>query len=103
MDVKDGLANVMPNNVIEKLCTELNATETRFPRTNLRMVFKLGVQSRINLKSWRSGCLKVGKNACPPYMAAYLLEIFLYPGRIGKGTRCILGYNQTKMTDKRLN
>jgi len=28
--------------VIEKLCTELNATETRFPRTNLRMVYKVG-------------------------------------------------------------
>ena len=36
------LANVMSDNVIEKLCTELNATETRFPRTNLRMVFKVG-------------------------------------------------------------
>ena len=36
------LANVMSDNVIEKLCTELNATETRFPRTNLRMVFKIG-------------------------------------------------------------
>jgi hypothetical protein len=28
--------------VIEKFCAELNATETRFPRTNLRMVFKVG-------------------------------------------------------------
>jgi len=36
------LANVMSNNVIEKLCTQLNATETRFPRTNLHMVFKVG-------------------------------------------------------------
>lgn len=36
------LANVMSDNVIEKFCTELNATETRFPRTNLRMVFKVG-------------------------------------------------------------
>jgi hypothetical protein len=36
------LANVMSDNVIEKFCDELNATETRFPRTNLRMVFKLG-------------------------------------------------------------
>ena len=35
------LANVMSDNVIEKFCTELNATETRFPRTNLRMVFKV--------------------------------------------------------------
>jgi len=34
------LANVMSDNVIEKLCTELNATETLFPRTNVRMVFK---------------------------------------------------------------
>ena len=36
------LANVMSDNVIEKLCTQLNATETRFPRTNLRMVFNVG-------------------------------------------------------------
>jgi hypothetical protein len=36
------LANVMSDNVIEKFCTELNATETRFPRTNLRMIFKVG-------------------------------------------------------------
>jgi Transposase protein len=36
------LANIMSDNVIEKLCTQLNATETRFPRTNLRMVFKVG-------------------------------------------------------------
>jgi hypothetical protein len=28
--------------VIEKLCEELNATETIFPRTNLRLVLKLG-------------------------------------------------------------
>jgi uncharacterized protein (DUF2267 family) len=27
------LANVMSDKVIEKLCDELNATETRFPRT----------------------------------------------------------------------
>jgi hypothetical protein len=27
--------------VIEKLCEELNATETIFPRTNLRLVLKL--------------------------------------------------------------
>jgi len=36
------LANVMSDNVIQKLCTELNATETRFPRTSLSMVFKVG-------------------------------------------------------------
>lgn len=36
------LANIMSDNVIEKLCTLLNATETVFPRTNLRMVFKIG-------------------------------------------------------------
>jgi len=35
-------ASVMSDKVIEKLCTELNATETLFPRTNLRMVFKVG-------------------------------------------------------------
>jgi len=32
----------MSDKVIEKLCIELNATETLFPRTNLRMVFKVG-------------------------------------------------------------
>ena len=36
------LAYVMSDKVIEKLCVELNATETRFPRTNLIMVFKVG-------------------------------------------------------------
>ena len=36
------LANVMSDKVIEKLCLELNATETLFPRTNLRMIFKVG-------------------------------------------------------------
>ena len=35
-------ASVMSDKVIEKLCIELNATETLFPRTNLRMVFKVG-------------------------------------------------------------
>jgi hypothetical protein len=35
-------ANVATNQVIEKLCEELNATETVFPRTNLRLVLKLG-------------------------------------------------------------
>ncbi len=36
------LANVMSDKVIEKLCVELSATETRFPRTNLIMIFKVG-------------------------------------------------------------
>ena len=36
------LANVMSDNTIEKFCKELNATETQFPRTNLRIVFKVG-------------------------------------------------------------
>ena len=31
--------------VIIKLCDELSATETMFPRTNLRMIFKLGIRS----------------------------------------------------------
>lgn len=35
-------ATVMSDKIIEKLCTELNATETLFPRTNLRMLFKVG-------------------------------------------------------------
>jgi len=36
------LANASSDAAIEKLCEELNATETIFPRTNLRLVFKLG-------------------------------------------------------------
>ena len=36
------LANRSYDVAIQKLCDELNTTETRFPRTNLRMVFKLG-------------------------------------------------------------
>jgi transposase len=35
-------ANAATDQVIEKLCAELNATETVFPRTNLRLVLKLG-------------------------------------------------------------
>jgi hypothetical protein len=35
-------ANVATDRAIEKLCEELNATETVFPRTNLRLVLKLG-------------------------------------------------------------
>ncbi|MCG6869866.1 MAG: DUF5320 domain-containing protein, partial [Gammaproteobacteria bacterium] len=35
-------ANAATDRVIEKLCEELNATETIFPRTNLRLVMKLG-------------------------------------------------------------
>jgi hypothetical protein len=35
-------ANAATDQVIEKLCEELNATETTFPRTNLRLVLKLG-------------------------------------------------------------
>ena len=34
--------------VITKLCDELSATETLFPRTSLRMIFKLGVGSSQN-------------------------------------------------------
>lgn len=36
------LANQSYDQAIQKLCDELNATETQFPRTNLRLVFKLG-------------------------------------------------------------
>jgi len=36
------LANRSYDEAILKLCDELNTTETRFPRTNLRMIFKLG-------------------------------------------------------------
>ena len=35
-------ANAATDQVIEKLCAELNATETVFPRTNLRLIMKLG-------------------------------------------------------------
>ncbi len=35
-------ANAATDQVLEKLCEELNATETIFPRTNLRLVLKLG-------------------------------------------------------------
>lgn len=36
------LANHSYDKAIQKLCDELNATETIFPRTNLRLIFKLG-------------------------------------------------------------
>ena len=36
------LANRSYDVAIQKLCDELNATETIFPRTNLKMIFKLG-------------------------------------------------------------
>jgi hypothetical protein len=35
-------ANAVSDKAIEKLCDELNATKTLFPRTNLRLVLKLG-------------------------------------------------------------
>ena len=35
-------ANAATDRAIEELCAELNATETVFPRTNLRLVLKLG-------------------------------------------------------------
>jgi hypothetical protein len=35
-------ANAASDQAIEKLCEELNATKTDFPRTNLRLVLKLG-------------------------------------------------------------
>ncbi|MEA3275038.1 MAG: hypothetical protein U9Q81_07075, partial [Pseudomonadota bacterium] len=35
-------ANAATDQAIEQLCEELNATETVFPRTNLRLAFKLG-------------------------------------------------------------
>ena len=36
------MANACSDAAIQKLCEELNATKTQFPRTNLRLVFKLG-------------------------------------------------------------
>ncbi len=38
------LANRSYDAAIQKLCDELNSTETKFPRTNLRMTFKLGTK-----------------------------------------------------------
>jgi hypothetical protein len=35
-------ANAATDRAIEKLCEELNATETLFPRTDMRLVLKLG-------------------------------------------------------------
>ena len=35
-------ANASTDGVIQKLCDELNETETVFPRTNLRLFFKVG-------------------------------------------------------------
>ena len=35
-------ANAATDRAIEKLCEELNATETVFPHTNMRLVLKLG-------------------------------------------------------------
>ena len=35
-------ANAVTDRAIEKLCAELNATDTVFPRTNLRLVLQLG-------------------------------------------------------------
>ena len=36
------MANRCSDEAIRRLCDELNATETQFPRTNLRLVLKLG-------------------------------------------------------------
>ncbi len=36
------MANACSDAAIRKLCEELNATQTQFPRTHLRLVFKLG-------------------------------------------------------------
>jgi hypothetical protein len=36
------LANRSYDVAIQKLCNELNSTKTKFPRTNLTMIFKLG-------------------------------------------------------------
>jgi len=36
------MANHQSDGVMRKLCEELNATETIFPDTELRMIFKLG-------------------------------------------------------------
>jgi hypothetical protein len=36
------MANACSDVAIRTLCEELNATQTQFPRANLRLVFKLG-------------------------------------------------------------
>ena len=36
------MANAASDRAIETLCEELSATETLFPRTELRLVIKLG-------------------------------------------------------------
>jgi hypothetical protein len=36
------MANKSSDTAIEELCEELNATETKFPGTDLRLVLKLG-------------------------------------------------------------
>ena len=36
------LANQAMDGVIEKMCEELNSTETQFPRTDLRLILKVG-------------------------------------------------------------
>ena len=36
------LPTVRADTIVEKLCKELNATKTLFPRTNLRLIFKVG-------------------------------------------------------------
>jgi hypothetical protein len=49
-------ANAAIDRVVEKLCEELNATETVFPRMNLRLVLKLGLPAaRRKVPLWRSG------------------------------------------------
>jgi len=35
-------ANASTDGVIQKLCDELNETETLFPRTNLRLIYNVG-------------------------------------------------------------
>ena len=35
-------ANASTDAVIQKLCDELNETETLFPRTNLRLIYNVG-------------------------------------------------------------
>jgi len=36
------MANKAMDKIIEKICLELNSTETIFPRTNLRLILKVG-------------------------------------------------------------
>jgi hypothetical protein len=60
------LANPCSNAAIQKLCDELNETETVFPRSNLQLVFKLGSAQNPRdqvVRTWANLCLAAGNGA----------------------------------------